>query len=128
MLMPIFVMMREHGQLWRTMDTLTDLLADGTDTRALGDTCGQLMDQLHQHNSKEEPIISSRADSDLPPHTFTSPILAARILLRSCGRCDGCGGTIDLTAEYATAALSWEPASPNCFYGKDCEESNPGGI
>ena len=42
MVMPIFVMMREHGQLWRTMDTLQDLLADGNDRQRLRDTCGQL--------------------------------------------------------------------------------------
>ena len=41
MVMPIFVMMREHGALWRTIDALTDLLADGKDRRRLGDTCRQ---------------------------------------------------------------------------------------
>ncbi|HUH72322.1 MAG TPA: hemerythrin domain-containing protein [Mycobacterium sp.] len=69
MVMPILVMLGEHGQLWRTMDTLTDLLADGTDSRRLGDTCRQLLDQLHQHNCKEEPIIYPHADTDLPPQT-----------------------------------------------------------
>ena len=67
--MPILVMMREHGQLWRTMDTLTDLLAGGNNSRRLGDACAQLLDQLHQHNSKEEPVIYPHADTDLPPHT-----------------------------------------------------------
>ena len=33
MIMPIFVMMREHGELWRTMDALTDLIVDRADTR-----------------------------------------------------------------------------------------------
>ena len=69
LVMPIFVMLREHGELWRTMDTLVDLLADGNDPRRLADTCGQLMEQLHQHNSKEEPIIYPHADTDLPPQT-----------------------------------------------------------
>lgn len=69
MVMPIFVMMREHGQLWRSMDTLIDLLADGFDRQRLRDTCGLLMDQLHQHNLKEEPIIYPHADTDLPPQT-----------------------------------------------------------
>ncbi len=69
MVMPIFVMMREHGQLWRTMDTLTDLLADGDDNGRLADACSRLLDQLHEHNSKEEPIIYPHADTDLPPHT-----------------------------------------------------------
>lgn len=67
MVMPIFVMMREHGELWRTIDALTDLLADGKDRRRLGDTCRQLLDQLDQHNSKEEPVIYPHADTDLPP-------------------------------------------------------------
>jgi hemerythrin-like domain-containing protein len=67
--MPIFVMMREHGQLWRTMDALTDLLADSNDTGRLADTCTQLLDQLHQHNSKEEPIIYPSADTALPLQT-----------------------------------------------------------
>lgn len=69
MVMPIFVMVREHGDLWRTMDTLVDLLDAGNDPRRLADTCGQLMEQLHQHNSKEEPIIYPHADTDLPPQT-----------------------------------------------------------
>ena len=67
--MPIFVMMREHGQLWHTMGELAELLADGNDSQRLRDTCRQLLDQLHQHNSKEEPVIYPNADADLPPHT-----------------------------------------------------------
>ncbi|GJO38526.1 hemerythrin [Mycobacterium marinum] len=66
MVMPIFVMLREHGELWRTMDTLVDLLAEGKDRQRLADTCDQVMEQLHQHNSKEEPIIYPHADTDLP--------------------------------------------------------------
>lgn len=67
--MPIFVMMREHGQLWHTMAALDDLLADGNGSQRLRDTCTQLLDQLHQHNSKEEPVIYPNADTDLPPQT-----------------------------------------------------------
>lgn len=69
MVMPIFVMMREHGELWRTMDALTDLLADGNTTLRLRDTCTQLLNQLVQHNSKEEPIIYPNADTELPTQT-----------------------------------------------------------
>jgi regulator of cell morphogenesis and NO signaling len=69
MVMPIFVMMREHGELWHTMDALTDLLDDGTDNGRLRDTCSQLLDQLEQHNSKEEPVIYPHADADVPPQT-----------------------------------------------------------
>ncbi|OBK11762.1 hemerythrin domain-containing protein [Mycobacterium asiaticum] len=68
-MMPIFLMMREHGQLWRTMDTLTDLLADGNDTVRLRNTCTQLLDQLLRHNTKEEAVIYPIADASLPPQT-----------------------------------------------------------
>ncbi len=47
--MPIFVMMREHGQLWQTMDALTDLLADGHDgyDSLIQDRCdGLIQDHL----------------------------------------------------------------------------------
>lgn len=69
MVMPIFVMMREHGQLWQTMDTLTLLLAGRDDGPRLEQACRELLEQLHRHNSKEEPIIYPHADTDLPPHT-----------------------------------------------------------
>lgn len=66
MTMPIFVMMREHGELWRTMDVLADLLVGTGDSEQLRDTCHRLLGQLEQHNSKEEPIIYPHADSELP--------------------------------------------------------------
>lgn len=69
MVMPVFVMMREHGQLWRTMDALTDLLTGEADSSRLEASCGMLLDQLQQHNAKEEPIIYLRVDSDLPEQT-----------------------------------------------------------
>lgn len=66
---PVFLMMREHGQLWQTMETLTRLLADGTGGPRLGDVSDQLLDQLHNHNFKEEPVIFLHADFDLPAPT-----------------------------------------------------------
>lgn len=66
MAMPIFVMQREHGQLWRLMDRLGTLVADGAcDTVGLGDTCRELLAELEHHNDKEEPIIYTVADSTL---------------------------------------------------------------
>jgi hemerythrin-like domain-containing protein len=69
MAMPVFVMMREHGQLWRSMDALEDLIAEGADMWHVVDACARLLDQLYQHNSKEEPVIYSCADTDVPPIT-----------------------------------------------------------
>lgn len=62
---PIFVMMREHGQLWQTMETLTRLLAEGTGSPRLEDVCDRLLGQLHNHNFNEEPVIYLHADFDL---------------------------------------------------------------
>jgi hemerythrin-like domain-containing protein len=68
LLMPVMVMIREHGALWQLMDALTELLADndpGDVDDELLSTCRALLDQLDQHNSKEEPIIYPHADADL---------------------------------------------------------------
>lgn len=61
MTMPIFVMLREHGELWRTMDALTALIDEQADSQRLRDACADFLSQLDQHNSKEEPIIYPQA-------------------------------------------------------------------
>lgn len=64
MVMPIFVMLKEHGDLWDSMDQLDALLAPetGTDASVLLEKCRDLLAKLDAHNSKEEPIIYSQAD------------------------------------------------------------------
>lgn len=62
MMMPIFVMLREHGELWRAMDEVDATVAAGGDADA---TCRDLLVLLDEHNKKEEPIIYPRADADL---------------------------------------------------------------
>jgi iron-sulfur cluster repair protein YtfE (RIC family) len=66
LMMPLMVMRREHGELWRRMDALADRLAapDAT-TDGLDASCRDLLDLLETHNSKEEPIIYPHLDSDL---------------------------------------------------------------
>jgi len=64
LLMPILVMIREHGALWQRMDAIDSALADGHDTA--GD-CRELLARLDDHNSKEEPIVYPHVDSDLSP-------------------------------------------------------------
>lgn len=61
MTMPIFVMLREHGDLWNAMSTLEALLG-GEDANAVRDACRDLLSKLDAHNSKEEPIIYAQAD------------------------------------------------------------------
>ncbi|MRH30180.1 hemerythrin domain-containing protein [Microbacterium sp. SYP-A9085] len=65
MMMPIFVMLREHGELWRAMDDVDAAVA--ADTAGVPDQCRSLLAQLSSHNTKEEPIVYPRADADLSP-------------------------------------------------------------
>ena len=70
LMMPVLVMLREHGEIWRLMDQLVALTdPDGADDGAAAATCRNLLALLDQHNSKEEPIIYPHADADLPAGT-----------------------------------------------------------
>jgi len=60
---PVFVMLREHAQIWATLDTLERELHDGT--RLV--LCRQLTVRLLHHNLKEERILYPRADDVLAP-------------------------------------------------------------
>ncbi len=64
LLAPVLVMLREHGEIWRTLDAI-----DGLDAAAAPDAvrerCRELLDQLAAHNAKEEPIIYPRGDEAL---------------------------------------------------------------
>jgi hemerythrin-like domain-containing protein len=62
---PIFVMLREHGQLWRTMESIERALATGTAGAVVPGECKWLLAQLAKHNAKEEPILYPHADDVL---------------------------------------------------------------
>ncbi len=59
---PVFVMLREHAQIWATLDTLMRQLdcRDGTGTAAA--LVRQLTVQLQHHNLKEERILYPEVD------------------------------------------------------------------
>ncbi len=63
---PIMVMVREHGNLWRTLAQLEADLADASG-EALRESCQSLLQQLNTHNQKEEPIIYPHVDEALNP-------------------------------------------------------------
>lgn len=63
--MAMFVMLREHGQIWRAMDELSALLANGGDAATLRKVCEDLLALLASHNYKEEPVIYGKADAVL---------------------------------------------------------------
>lgn len=66
--MPIFVMEREHGQIWDDMDSLGALLElEQPESVVLADACQELLAKLERHNEKEEPIIYTHATNTLSP-------------------------------------------------------------
>lgn len=67
MVMPVFVMLREHGELWDAMDALDAMLEHGAAPDDLQHACRELLARLDQHNSKEEPVIYPHADTELAP-------------------------------------------------------------
>jgi regulator of cell morphogenesis and NO signaling len=67
---PMMVMLREHGELWETLEVLEGKLAAGGGDIAL-EICGVLTTQLDAHNSKEEPIFYTQVDTTLTPAAST---------------------------------------------------------
>lgn len=60
---PVFVMLREHGELWETMGSIERQLAD--DPAEVPGRCKWLLSQLAMHNAKEEPVLYPHADAVL---------------------------------------------------------------
>ncbi|MDT0202266.1 hemerythrin domain-containing protein [Nocardioides sp. AE5] len=61
---PVFVMLREHGELWDAMVAIDAALAAdaGQDLSA---ACADLLGRLEAHNAKEEPIVYPVADREI---------------------------------------------------------------
>lgn len=69
LMMPLMVMRREHGELWRRMDALAAHLEDDSSpVDGLEEACAELLALLEEHNRKEEPIIYPHMDADLAEH------------------------------------------------------------
>lgn len=64
---PVFVMLREHAQLWRSLDELERDIAFGAAGPGVLKLCRQLLVQLQHHNMKEERVLYPQADRVLPP-------------------------------------------------------------
>ena len=65
MVPPVLVMLREHGEIWRTLDALEREVGPGTAAGTAQDRCRALLAQLASHNAKEEPIIYPQGDAVL---------------------------------------------------------------
>ena len=68
---PVFVMVREHGELWRTMETIERELGAGEAGPELAGQCKWLLAQLENHDAKEEPILYPHADRVLAGQAST---------------------------------------------------------
>ena len=65
LVMPILVMLREHGEMWHLMEDLEALVTSGAQAAEVTAACKTLLALLEQHNLKEEPIIYPQADVTL---------------------------------------------------------------
>ena len=72
--MPVFVMKREHGQMWPLLDGLLQACAAGTDPATLRSDCDELFKLLQIHNVKEEQIVYTAAD-DLAAQGLREPLV-----------------------------------------------------
>jgi iron-sulfur cluster repair protein YtfE (RIC family) len=62
MVPPVLVMLREHGEIWRTLDALELETGPAGAPEAAAARCRELIAQLESHNAKEEPIIYPQGD------------------------------------------------------------------
>lgn len=60
---PIFVMLREHGEMWIMMDALQIEMTERPDSAVVLERCKELVAELEAHNLKEEQILYSQADA-----------------------------------------------------------------
>ncbi|MGH3279609.1 MAG: hemerythrin domain-containing protein [Trebonia sp.] len=62
---PVFVMLREHAQMWPLLDSLEQDIDAGSDIAPA--RIRQLTSYLLHHNMKEEKVLYPRTDEVLPP-------------------------------------------------------------
>lgn len=60
--MPVFVMKREHGQMWPLIESLATACASAQSPESLREDCRRLFQLLQMHNPKEETIVYTAAD------------------------------------------------------------------
>lgn len=80
--MPVFVMQREHGQMWPLIARLEAACAAGASAAALQDDAAVLLRLLNMHNPKEEQIVYAAADRHVaarPGATLGADLAAARM-------------------------------------------------
>jgi iron-sulfur cluster repair protein YtfE (RIC family) len=79
--MPVFVMKREHGQMWPLLESLAAAGANGAPAGTLRDDCRRLYQLLQMHNPKEESIVYSTLDrlqAQHPGESFAASVAAVQ--------------------------------------------------
>jgi iron-sulfur cluster repair protein YtfE (RIC family) len=72
------VMLREHGQMWRVLDEVEQIVRDDGDTPAALSLCHRLAIQLQHHNRKEERVVYPLADTAIPPRRLAQFLESGR--------------------------------------------------
>jgi len=62
---PTIVMLREHGEMWKILDTLEAALRKDPGGDTVLSLCEELVPRLEAHNAKEEAILYAQADKIL---------------------------------------------------------------
>jgi hemerythrin-like domain-containing protein len=65
MMPPVFVMLREHGEMWQVIDALEAALGEDRGADTVVGLCEELVARLEAHNAKEEAILYAQADAVL---------------------------------------------------------------
>ena len=65
LMIQIFAMLRQHGDLWKAMAALEGQLGDDSAPEVVLASCRDLLAQLDKHNTIEEPVIYPQADTVL---------------------------------------------------------------
>lgn len=80
--MPVFVMKREHGQMWPLLESLAAASANGAPAGTLHGDCRQLYQLLQMHNPKEESIVYTALDrlqAQHPDDPFAASVASAQL-------------------------------------------------
>jgi iron-sulfur cluster repair protein YtfE (RIC family) len=80
--MPVFLMQREHGQMWPLLESLAAASANGAPAGTLHDDCRQLYQLLQMHNPKEESIVYTALDrlqAQHPDESLAASVAAAQL-------------------------------------------------
>ena len=66
MVMPVLVMLREHGEIWTSVDAIDAARAQNADPGTVSTACEELLARLERHNLKEEAVLYPQTDPELP--------------------------------------------------------------